>query len=95
MLGHVVMFKFRPEASAADRARALELLRGMQTKAPGVLEWRIGEQYEPSEKRWDVVELAAFQDEASLAAFQTSEAHRELTDFMKGVSDWHVVDYKY
>ncbi|MEK7629882.1 MAG: Dabb family protein [Patescibacteria group bacterium] len=95
MIGHVVMFKFRPTASADEREQAVALLHSMKDKIKEIDIWKIGTQYAPSEKRWDVVEVATFPDEAALFKFQAHPAHRELTDFTKEIADWHVVDYEF
>lgn len=93
MICHVVMLKFREAASAEDRERAVAMLRSVPDRVPGVTEWRIGTQYAPPEGRWDAVEIATFPDQETLLRFRAHPAHRELTDFMKDIADWHVVDF--
>ncbi len=95
MIGHVVMFKFHKRSSSEDREHALFLLRRMPEVVPSIKEWQIGQQYVYSEKRWDIVEIATFDNEEELDLFQSSSMHKELTTHMKKISDWHAVDFTY
>lgn len=94
MIRHVLIFKFWPTATIAERERVVAELRGLEGRIPEIEEWSIGVQAFPSEKAHDFIQVSSFADKAALDRFRRHPAHVQVRDRLSQLCDWVVVDYE-
>ncbi len=76
MLHHIVLFSFREDLSAAERAAILEAIRGLKANVPALRSLDVGENISTARAQgYTHVLLETFDDRAGLAAYATHPAH--------------------
>jgi hypothetical protein len=92
---HVVLIRFRPEASAEAReaihdalARLPDLCGG---SAAGIVYWRSGWNLD-RRKGFDLMEFALFEHRAAFEAFRAHPAHQAFSARLSKLADWVVGD---
>ena len=95
MIRHILLFKFYPDAPEDKKQKALSLLKNLGSLAPEVKEWSIGTQCRPSERNWDIAQVSSFESLDALDKFRVHPAHKEVTDVMREIADWHIVDSQF
>lgn len=95
MIRHIVMFKFRPEASDEQRRRALRVLSDLGARIAEVREWSVGAHIDTGRKAWDMVQISAFDDFVALDRYRDNPEHVKVRDYLAQVADWAVVDYQF
>lgn len=76
MLRHVVLFTFKAEVAASERASILDALRGLATNVPSLRSLVVGENISPARAQgYTHVLLETFDDRAGLASYAAHPAH--------------------
>ena len=83
MLTHVVLFKFKPEANAAQQAHLEAQLRGLPAVIAEIREFRVGRDLLRSERSYDLALVSAFDDLAAMQRYQLHPAHHEVVALVK------------
>lgn len=83
MLTHVVLFKFKPETSAADAARLEAELKGLPAVISEIREFRVGRDVVRSERSHDLALVSAFEDLAAMQRYQVHPAHQAVVALVK------------
>lgn len=76
VLRHVVLFSFKEDVPAAERAAILDAIRGLRSAVPSLRSLDIGENISPARAQgYTHVLLETFDDRAGLEAYATHPAH--------------------
>lgn len=96
MIKHVVFFKFKPEASAAERKEALDSLRALPDKIDVIREFEIGEDVLRATRSWDGVIVATYDDLEALEIYTRHDDHvAAALKLRASVDAVGSVDYEY
>ena len=79
MVKHVVCQKFSDKAAAG---RAKELLLALVGRVPSLRSMEVGLDYLGSQRSYDLVLIATFDDREGLAAYDAHPAHREVREYI-------------
>ena len=92
MVKHIVMWKLRDKADAAEIKDRLEALDG---KIPGLIKIEVGIDFLESEQSADVVLYSELEDRAALDAYQAHPEHVAVVPIVKAAAVARtVVDYE-
>lgn len=83
MLTHVVLFKFKPGATAAQIAQLEAGLKGLPTVISEIREFRVGRDVVRSERSYDLGLVSAFDDLAAMQRYQVHPAHQQVVALVK------------
>lgn len=76
VLRHVVLFTFKADVPAIERAAILDALRDLATSVPSVRSLEVGENISPARAQgYTYVLLETFDDRSGLAAYAAHPAH--------------------
>jgi antibiotic biosynthesis monooxygenase (ABM) superfamily enzyme len=78
MIEHVVLFRLKPEASAADVDAMLEALHGLKAKIPGIVDLTAGTNFSDRAKGYTHGLVVRFQDRAALDAYIPHAEHQAV-----------------
>jgi len=93
MVKHIVMWKLRDKADAAEIKERLEALSG---KISGLLNIEVGIDFLESEQSADVVLLAELADHEALQSYQAHPEHQAVVPLVKAAAVARtVVDYEF
>ena len=96
MIRHVVFFKFKPEAGAAERQAVLNQLRALPDKIDVIRSFEVGGDIMHSARAWDMVEIATYDDLEALDTYTRHDAHVEVVLKLREVCDAiGSVDYEF
>jgi hypothetical protein len=96
MIRHVVFFKFKPEAEAAERAVVLDQLRALPDKIDVIRSFEVGEDILQSARSWDAVLIATYDDLGALEIYTRHDDHVEVVLKLREICDAvGSVDYEY
>lgn len=96
MIKHVVFFKFKPEAKAAERRAVVDQLRALPDKIDVIRSFEIGEDIMHSARAWDVVEIATYDDLAALEVYTRHDDHVDVVMKLREICDTvGSVDYEF
>ncbi|MEK6406252.1 MAG: Dabb family protein [Acidobacteriota bacterium] len=96
MIRHVVFFKFKPEASVAERRAVLDELRALPDKIDVIRSFEIGEDIMHSARAWDAVLIATYDDLEALETYTRHDDHVEVVLKLREICDAvGSVDYEY
>ncbi|MDQ6969924.1 MAG: Dabb family protein [Mariprofundus sp.] len=92
MIKHIVMWKLRDKADAAEIKIRLEALAG---KIPGLLHIEVGIDFLASEQSADVVLYTELESREALQAYQSHPEHQAVVPIVKAAAIARtVVDYE-
>lgn len=83
MLTHVVLFRFKPETTAAQTAQLEAGLKGLPAVIDDIREFRVGRDVVRSERSYDLALVSAFDDLAAMQRYQVHPAHQEVVALVK------------
>jgi Stress responsive A/B Barrel Domain len=96
MIKHVVFFKFKPEASHAERKAALDELRALPDKIDVIRSFEVGEDILQSPRSWDAALIATYDDLEALQKYQRHDDHLPVVMKLQSLCDGiGSVDYEY
>ena len=76
MLTHIVLFAFKNDVPAPERAAILDALRGLRATVPSLRSLEVGENISPARAQGHThVLVETFTDRAGLAAYTDHPAH--------------------
>lgn len=76
VLRHIVLFAFKDEVPAAERAAILEAIQGLRTTVPSLRSLEVGENISPARAQgYTHILCETFDDRAGLAEYGTHPAH--------------------
>jgi Stress responsive A/B Barrel Domain len=78
MIRHVVFFKFKPEAGAADRKAVLDQLRALPDKIDVIRSFEVGEDVLHLARSWDAVLIGTYDDLQALDIYTRHDDHMEV-----------------
>lgn len=76
MIEHLVLIKWKPSTSEANRRRVLSALAALKDRIPGILRYKVGENFSPRSQGFDAAISSTFADLASLQAYQPHPEHQ-------------------
>ncbi len=92
MIKHIVMWKLRDKADAAEIKARLEALNG---KIPGLIKIEAGIDFLESDQSADVVLYSELESREALEAYQAHPEHQAVVPLIKGAAIARtVVDYE-
>ena len=95
MLKHIVMWKFKPEVSEADKLEMKRQLESLKGVVPTLIDIEIGMDVLQGDASKDMVLYSEFKDMDDLKAYATHPEHVKVVEFVKPlVCERHVVDYE-
>jgi hypothetical protein len=83
MLTHVVLFKFKPDTTAADADRLQAGLQALPAVIGEIREFRVGRDVIRSERSYDLGLVSGFDDLAAMQRYQVHPAHQEVVALVK------------
>jgi hypothetical protein len=78
MIRHVVMFKFKPEIAAPDRAAFVAALKNLPSQIPGILAPEVGVDFLGSPRSYHAALIFGFADRAGLEAYAKHPNHQPV-----------------
>ena len=78
MVEHIVLFKWKAEATAAQIAEAVAGLKGLKGDVPDVLDLSVGENFSDRGQGFTHGLVVRFPDKAALAAYGPHPAHQHI-----------------
>ena len=96
MVEHIVLFKWKPEATPEAITQAVEGLRGLKDKISGIVDLSCGENFSDRSQGFTHGLVVRFTDRAALEAYGPSEAHQHVVQnyIMPIRADVLAVDYE-
>lgn len=94
---HIVCFKLKPEATPEQEQKLIDLLQGLKTQVPTVIDLTAGKTFVPKRGAGYTVGLVArFNDKAGLEAYGPHPAHQALIGYINEVCESVMaVDYEF
>ncbi|PYS83009.1 MAG: hypothetical protein DMF67_10775 [Acidobacteria bacterium] len=95
MLTHIVIWKYKAEASVEERREHIALLRALTKIIPAIQSFAVGSDVLRLSRSYDTGLVATFRDRAGLEAYTVHPDHVAVADFGRGISE-HVasVDFE-
>jgi hypothetical protein len=94
MITHVVLFKFKPETTAAEVQHLAESLGELPQIIDEIREFRFGTDVIRSERSYDLGLISSFDDLAALQRYQLHPEHQKVLTLVKAiVSNVVAVDF--
>lgn len=93
---HMVLFKWKEGTASEAAQKAMEGLRGLENKIPGILELSCGENFSDRSQGFQCALLVRFENRAALDVYGPHPAHQEVvqTLIVPIRSDVIVADYE-
>lgn len=97
MIRHVVLFRWKPEATQAQQARAASEIATLPSIVSSIREFASGADIGVNEGNFDFSVAADFDDEAGYIAYRDDPAHRQIVaDFVAPiVAERAAVQFQY
>jgi hypothetical protein len=80
MVQHVILLKWKPEATSEQIEAVIEGLLALKDKIPGILEVRAGEDFSGRNQGYTHGAVFLLKDRAALEAYFPHPMHRKLVD---------------
>ncbi|MYL35141.1 Dabb family protein [Pontibacillus yanchengensis] len=96
MIEHIVIFKFNEKTSEHEKKEAINQLKSLKQKIPGIVDIQAGLNFSDRSQGFDVGLTVRFEDKQSLEEYGPHEKHQEVVSYLKeiGLSDIIVVDFE-
>ena len=95
MITHIVMFKFKNEASKEDILKIKKALEDLVEKIEPLKSMEVGLNFKESDRAMDMVLVSTFEDKEGLNIYATHPAHLEVVKVIKELAEYtKVVDYE-
>ena len=95
MLTHIVIWKYRAEATAAERAEHVAMLRRLPSVIAEIESFAVGFDVLHLPRSYDTGLVATFRDRAALDVYTDHPEHQKVVQYGRGLSE-HVasVDFE-
>ena len=94
MFIHIFGFRWRPEATDADKSRAVSAIHGFDGTIPGLIDVHAGPNISPRNQGYTFAGLMRFTDKAACDAYQTHPAHLALLEWLVPLIDPVELDFE-
>ncbi len=94
MFVHIFGFRWKPQATEADKARAAEEILAFRGVIPGLIEAHVGENLSPRGQGYAFAGMMKFTDKAACDAYSTHPAHLALLDWLLPLIDPVELDFE-
>jgi Stress responsive A/B Barrel Domain len=94
MFIHIFGFRWRPQATDADKARAVEEILAFRGVIPGLIEASIGPNLSPRGQGYTFAGLMKFTDKAACDAYLIHPAHLALLEWLVPLVDPVELDFE-
>ncbi len=91
MIEHLVVIRWKDATPQARRLGILEQLAALRDKLPGIVEYRVGENFSERSQGYHAAITSTFADEASLAAYGSHPLHQQVAGQLKDAADSLIV----
>ena len=81
MIRHIVMFKWKNSFTERIRSQWIAGLEKLQGRIPGLLELQHGQDIMRTDRSWDHVIIADFEDQNALNTYNTHPLHEAIKPF--------------
>ena len=96
MIKHLVLFRFKPEVSEADRQAFRDILDALPAKISEIAEFQTGFDVIRSPRSFDLALVSSYRDLEDLAIYAKHEHHLPVIERAKEICEQVVsVDYEY
>ena len=86
MLTHVVLFKFKPEATETEIQQVIEGLGALPQIIDEIREFRFGKDVIRSERSYDLGLVSSFADLAALERYQVHPEHQKVVANVRAIA---------
>lgn len=94
MFIHIFGFRWKPEATESDKARATEAILAFRGAIPGLIDAHAGENLSPRNQGFTFVGLMTFTDKAAADAYNTHPQHQALLSWLVPLIDPVELDFE-
>jgi hypothetical protein len=94
MFIHIFGFRFKAEATDADKARAAREICAFRGTIPGLMDVAVGENVSPRGQGYAFAGLMRFTDRAACDAYATHPAHMALLEWLVPLIDPVELDFE-
>ena len=95
MIKHIVMWKVKEENKQENIKKMIAQLENLKDKIQEIISIEAGMNFNSGDAAFDIVLYSEFENEETLAKYQSHPAHQEVATFIKSVTENRaVVDYK-
>jgi quinol monooxygenase YgiN len=96
VIRHIVIFRFKAEATQSDREAFLEMLRALPAKISEIVEFEAGFDVVRSPRAFDLALVATYADLAALDRYAKHEHHLPVIERSKEICEQVAsVDYEF
>jgi hypothetical protein len=78
MFRHISLLRWKPDATAAQRAAVPEALRALPSLIPTIRAYTLGEDVHETEGNYDLAIIADFDDKAGYIVYRDNPDHQRL-----------------
>ena len=86
MLTHIVCWKYKPEATEAERTQHLEKLRDLPNHIPNIVSFNVGTDILHLDRSYNTGLVAVFDDKEGLDAYTVHPTHQEVVTISRAIS---------
>jgi len=86
MITHIVLFKFKPEATEAEIQKLAEGLGGLPQLIEEIREFRFGADVVGSERSYDLGLVSSFEDLDALQRYNVHPEHQKVVAQVKAIA---------
>ncbi len=95
MIRHVVLFRFKPEIGADERAEFVLRLRALPQVVPGILHPEVGADLFHTPRSYDAALVFGFDDREAFDSYQNHPKHLPVVETARQICDSVVaIDYE-
>lgn len=94
MFIHIFGFRWRPGATAADKARARKEILAFQKEIPGLVAVNVGQNVSPRGQGYEFVGLMTFTNREAAEGYATHQIHLALLDWLVPLIDAVELDFE-
>ncbi len=96
MVEHIVLVKFKPEVSEAEKEELRQMMLAMQGRIPGIVELSAGHSFTNRHQGYTLGLVVRFTDRAALEAYGPHPVHAPVKARVQQLAeDVVVVDYEH
>lgn len=78
MVQHIVLFKWREDASPGDIAKAVKALKALKDEIPGIVDLTVGDNFNNRSQGYQCGLVVRFEDSSALEEYGAHPAHQAV-----------------
>lgn len=94
MIVHNFAFRWKPEATEAQKTKAVETIRDLHTEIPGILATFVGTNFSPRSGGYEFGGSMHFADRQTLESYTAHPVHLKLLQWLVPLIDAIEVDFE-